>query len=1192
MFNEKLSIGGDLREHLNKKIKYMDELTEQDAPLPDKIAIGAVFATLNSQYDGIVTAMEAWSNERLTFNSVRAKLIEEYEKKKTMDERRSFGQRRSQKFDTNVFDHQTAGSSFKCFGCGKEGHIRRNCSKNGNTTDLREKLNYIRDVEKEEENKFHPSAKMSRYSDWYEKSFNANDWIIDSGSTMHICKDKRLFESFDEVEWGDITIANGSKTPAKGKGIVRLKVKTKDDILNVRLSDVLWVPGIDSNLISVNKLGQKGLKVSFSENQCYVESKNEIDVIGSFRHGLYRLNIFDVSVKVANVAEMCIHQWHKRLSHRNLADIKRMSTKYLKIKKCECSDQCEACIIGKIARKPFRESTTKYKHLECIVTDLCGPMQVKSLGRNNYFITLTDMYSRYTEVEFVKEKSETCGVIKAYIERLKTRFGKAPTILRSDRGKEFMNKALENYLTENGVTRQFTVGYAPEQNGVAERKNRSIVEAARTMIVAAEVNKNLWGEAVRTANHTLNRIPNSESGVTPYEMFYGKKPSYIEMHEFGSEALVMIPYEKRRKWDNKAERMKFLGFDDEAKGFRMLSEKNKVVVSRDVHFIESSWVSIRDKETKENNMPEHSEIENVGADYTEKEEENEEYLDARENDVDMLTQEEVNNDHDGVEVQEEFVQEPLRRSNRSNFGIPPSRYLYKTELEADPKTLKEVMQSRFKNEWLAAMKEELKTIEENETWELTSLPAGRKAIGSKWVFKTKYDSDNNAVRRKARLVAQGYSQKFGVDYDEVFAPVARSSTFRMLLAVTGTKGYKLRQYDVKAAFLNGTLTEEVYMKQAPGFQTGEEVCRLKKSLYGLKQAARVWNQTFDETLKELEYEQCWADKCLYRRVNKDKVCYIIIHVDDMLISTNSDDMLTELEKGIGNKFELKCLGDARHFLGIDIEENEGNFSISQPQYISNIVKEANLELLTPSKTPLDPNYFKKNGNELDNNTEYRKLIGMLLYVSTNSRPDVSAAVGILSKKVQKPTDVDMQEVKRLIRYLNDTREMKLRMNDRTSDEGMIAYSDANWGEDPKDRKSTSGSIVMVNGGTISWWSKKQNVIALSSCESEYIAMTETCKEIVWLRNIAIFFNVRIAETITILTDSQSCMAIIQNEKHSSRTKHIDIKYHFVRKEVEEKRVKLKYVSTDMNIADMLTKPLGPTKIQQLREMAGLRAIPS
>ncbi len=383
-------------------------------------------------------------------------------------------------------------------------------------------------------------------------------------------------------------------------------------------------------------------------------------------------------------------------------------------------------------------------------------------------------------------------------------------------------------------------------------------------------------------------------------------------------------------------------------------------------------------------------------------------------------------------------------------------------------------------------------------------------------------------------------------------------------------------HDRMTAFLNEKLTDEIYMKQPPGFEIGSKVCRLKKSLYGLKQAARSWNQEIERVLISCECVQSQFDRSLYKIEKDGKVGYILVYVDDLLIAGVDDDIIDDVVQNIKSEFEVKDLGDVRRYLGIEVsKDSNGDYYVSQGSYISKIVEEAGLVDAKTSKIPLDPGYEKLRCDDQISDHEYRKLIGMLLYVSVNSRPNMSASVSILSQKMSCPTKLDLNEVNRIIRYLKETAELKLKVSNVQNDLVLEAYSDANWAEDRNDRKSNSGYMCLL-GGTISWSCRKQNCVSLSSTEAEYIALAETCQEVVWLRNLCGDFNIECAAT-TVNVDNQSCMKMCENKKFSNRTKHVDTKYHFTADLKMKGVVDLKYCPTEKNVADMLTKPLRHVK---------------
>jgi hypothetical protein len=807
-------------------------------------------------------------------------------------------------------------------------------------------------------------------------------------------------------------------------------------------------------------------------------------------------------------------------------------------------------------------------------------------------VTYTDVNSGYCEVIFIRQKSEVIRETIRFVERMKTQLGRKPKILRTDRAKEYLDQKLQCYLKDEGIRTNLTVGYCPEQNGVAERRNRTLVEAARTMRSATYLPERFWTEAVRCANFVQNRTPRKGSEKSPLEIMFGVKPEYGEMREFGSSVYVMVPYEKRRKLDEKARQMTFVGYDEESKGYRVTDGKT-IFVSREVEFIEkqqSKPVKILERKTtsgKEIHQKEvdgESDSDDVAAApivQRQQEEEEEEYESA-----------ESNEGEESSDNSSESEEEP-RRSARANLGQPPQRFAdyqmfaSKEEQTQDPQTFEQAMKSAEASEWKTAIEEELKTIEENQTWKLVDLPRDRKTVGSKWVFKTKLGEDGNVEKRKARLVAQGFTQRHGIDYIDVYAPVARSVTLKMLLSAAGRDKLKVMQYDVKAAFLNGDLQEEVYMRPPPGVETRGKVCKLTKSLYGLKQAANVWNQKMHESLIKRGFEQNKTDNCLYLYKSGGELIHLLTHVDDILAATNNVETLERIMAEVGKDFELKSIGEAKEYLGIKLERDEvGNFKVSQPQFIQNIIDAAGMVDARVSKYPMDVGYYSLDGEELSTNEEYRKLIGMLLYLAVNTRPDIAAAVTILSQKVIKPRDVDMTEVKRIVRYLKGTIDGKLQLSTHGSRK-LEAFSDSDWANDRSDRKSNTGWLIRMHGGAISWSCRKQSMVTMSSAEAEYVALTETTKEIAWIKRVAEQFGIDCGGPTTIYTDSQSAIAMVNNLNFSSRTKHIDVRFHYIREQREKKTIELVYCPTETNIADLMTKPLGGVRTKMLRELAGL-----
>lgn len=1198
LLDTKISKGASMSDHLRKMNEILSQLRAIGAPIDDSFAVSVIMRSVSDEYQVLVASMEAWTDERLTLANVSGKLIEEWERLKERQEvETAFAARAGGSFrgnrsgNRNVWERLSTRRPnkqprFECYYCQEIGHLKRDCplyilEKSGKQDDNNNNANNVNNatnVNKE-------SARMTRMGNWQ------YSWCFDSGASSHMCNDLRLFTNIHDYDTKEVLVANGTSVVAEGVGNVTLCILVDDDTpMRVNISNVLYVPELDENLISVYKLSKNGFTILFQDDNCFLIKGDDKILVAEYFDGLYRVKV-ECKEQVKSVVEKksrCIHEWHRILAHRNLSDIKTMGRQgVLTVRECSCDFICEPCIRGKLSKMPFKTTSNPAKNvLDCIASDLGGPFSVESIGKSLYYITFTDLYSGYCDVFPIRSKSETPSVVKRFIEKVKNLTGKKPKVFRSDRGKEYLNKDLQDYLADEGIKFECTVGYAPQQNGTAERQNRTLMEATRTVLADSGLPKKFWAEAIKYVAFVNNRLINSRHKKSPLELFYNKKPKYNDMYPFGSAVYVMIPGPKRRKLDDKAEKAIFVGHDESAKGYRVANpETHKITISREVVFLKNGFQSGKNDVSYD-----------LDFSFFKGERENE--TESDDDESDGSESHGATSDESESESDEFFDTSPqeLRRSSRTNFGQQPRRfndyYVYNVRENNffEPRTYKEAISCYDRDLWVKAMEEELTSIRDNGTWEETDLPCGRKTVGSKWVFKLKHEANEKTPRYKARLVAQGFSQKYGTDYDEVFAPVARPESFRIMLTVASERKLHVRHFDFKTAFLNGTLKEEIYLRPPLGVENNGKVFRLRKSLYGLKQAAKVWNDTIHGALVKCGCVQSRHDKCLYSIKRDDSETYLIIHVDDLLIATNNSALMDGIVNQLKTDFELKDLGEASHYLGIDIERREnGTFTLSQEKYIEKILEESGLADGKGSKYPLDPGYYKINDEKfLPNNEKYRKLIGMLLYLSTNTRPDISASVSILSQKVSKPTVTDLNEVTRVIRYLKMTKNLKLHLGGPSSE--LIAHSDANWGEDRADRKSNSGYVVTLNGGAISWCCRKQNLVTLSSAEAEYVAICETVKEVMWLSGLVEFFDVFVPKPVTVMTDSQSCVAMVKDSKYSSRTKHMDIKYQYTKDMVRNGEIKLQYVSTVENIADMMTKPLGPTRIQKLRKMIGVEEV--
>ncbi|KAK3880875.1 hypothetical protein Pcinc_014673 [Petrolisthes cinctipes] len=826
---------------------------------------------------------------------------------------------------------------------------------------------------------------------------------------------------------------------------------------------------------------------------------------------------------------------------------------------------CEACVKGKSKKSPFPCNKVKpdREPLELIHSDVCGKINEKSLSNGEYFVTFIDDATRYVWVYILKGKHEVFAKFKEWKKCVENQMGRKIKILRTDNGGEYKSNDFEQYLIGEGIRHEYTIPKTPEQNGVSERMNRTLVEQIRAMLIDSGLPHRFWAEALSTACYLKNRSPaRALKGKTPCQALMGKKPTVHHLRVLGCVCYAHVPKDERRKLDPKSVKCIFLGYGSEVKGYRLFDlEKKRILNSRDVTFDESHYEFKKEKDVVQTETPT----------------------------IEIMHSEEWVSDDDDDDEQPDL---PVRLSER--VKRPPDMYgewVSVGHKTSDPTSVSEALLSDDKEHWMDAMKQEMSSIQESDVYELVELPKGSKSLKCRWVFKKKILSNGSVERYKARLVAQGCSQKFGIDYDETFCPVARFESVRTVLALASQRGMKLHHMDVTTAFLNGTLMEEVYMKPDGFVEQGKEtmVCKLKKSIYGLKQSLRCWNYTLDSSLRELGFVQTSGDPCIYD--NLEDFFIVAVYVDDIILACNCDDKVRKVKDSLSSQFKLKDLGELQYFLGVKVVQDtvKGQIWIDQPLYIENILKMFGMEDSKPVETPADPNQKVCKATDectIFDKEQYQSAVGSLLYLSVKTRPDIAYAVNSVTRYSTKPTSQHWKAVKRIMRYLKGTRDLGILYNYNGSTD-FVGYSDADWAGDIKDRKSTSGYCFHLGGGPVSWSSKKQSCVALSTAEAEYMALASAIQEAVWLRKLAVDIQIDCKGPLLLYEDNQSTIAMSKNPQFHGKTKHIDIKFHYVLEKCNENVIQLVYCPTNDMIADIFTKGLNKDKFKRLREMLGM-----
>ncbi|KAH9782617.1 hypothetical protein KPL71_008982 [Citrus sinensis] len=527
----------------------------------------------------------------------------------------------------------------------------------------------------------------------------------------------------------------------------------------------------------------------------------------------------------------------------------------------------------------------------------------------------------------------------------------------------------------NGIRRLLTVSRSPQQNSVAERKNRTILDMARSMLKSKRLPKELWAEVVACAIYLSNRSPTrSVWGKTPREAWSGRKPSITHLRVFGSIAHVHVPDESRAKLGDKSEKFIFIGYNNNSKGYKLYNPNNgKIVISRDIKQVDEQ-------------------------------------------------------------------QEP------ATLPISPASTTCGDSL---PSFLNERTEERIRS---------LQDLYE----ELTTLPKGHKAIGVKWVYKTKRNAKGEIERHKARLVAKGYSQKAGIEYDEVFAHVARLETIRLIISLAAQNKWKIFQMDVKSAFLNGFLEEEVYIKQPLGYVVKiheDKVLRLKKALYGLKQAPKAWNNRIDKYFQEKGFTKCPYEHDLYVKEKDEDIFIVCLYVDDLIFTGSNPSLFEEFKRVMIKEFEMTNIGLMTYYLGIEVKQKEECIFISQESYAKEILKKFKMNNCKPISTPVECGVKLSKHDEGENiyPTFFKSLVGSLRYL-TCTRPDILYAIGLVSRYMENPKTTHFKAATRILRYIKGTTNFGL-LYSFSNDYKLVGYSDNDWGRDVDDRKSTTGFVL-------------------------------------------------------------------------------------------------------------------------------------
>ena len=1186
-------------------------------------------------------------------------------------------------------------------------------------------------------------------------------WAIDSGCTRDMTWDRGDFTGPLRPLRKPINIlfGDGARANCTHEGTVHIAVPSKPGRdgkgHTLILPRVLYIPRLAAKLLSV--VQHESQRFTFHEGQCVITCPIDGATLATGTRaatGLYLLDQAPGGTAATAVLRPCgpaapavdspsgrhygsfaafcgavqSDLWHRRFGHLGMDNLHRLSqgglvTGMPALPPTPADHHCPVCDETKLTRSAFPTRTgtrAPTLPLDLLHMDLCSTGLVTHLGQR-YVATITDDASRFSFVSLLRFKDGAGPDLEHVINYLETQTGRRVKRIRSDGGGEYINKAMAAFCSAKGIHQESTHPYSPQQNGVAERLNRTLLDKARAMMRDANLPLRYWGEAMQTANYLRNRSPSKHHGKTPYEVLFGRKPDVSHLRVFGCATSSLIPAERR------ANKIAPVAMPGQLLGYCAGKSGYKVLIHGAVH--ETRDVTFHEWDPRGRPAP--------AADPDAGDLAREEIEPAQQaaqhprlplpDDLDMgpdpaparapapapapawgpaspsgaapssptgsaggppsphtprslgaptaapeggppgapTAPQRAISKRAAAAAARAAAPAPSRKSGRlageaptvqfnlpkaldnlppnmvvapppaaGPLGSPPAEapggpapsepqlegyaanwnptFLSDPSLDDGdggqaeewgggpgdahahvvvdgvriPLTRAEALASPEADRWIAAMADEWSSLVGMGTWTECPAPPGMRTIGVKWVFDLKTDSAGKIVRYKARLVAKGYSQVQGVDYTELFAPVSKYSTMRLLAALATHNDWHVHQLDVKTAFLHGAVEEELYIA-APEGHTVRPGCalRLNKSLYGLKQASRNWWKKLDALLVSLGGVASSADPCLYTIRRGGKVLYVLVYVDDCQLVSGDLELLTSVKQQLLDTFTMTDLGESTRFLGIDITRDRaaGTTRLSQAASIAALAETYGQVDSKPHHIPLPL------GTVLEKSTAaggpggaagtypMAELVGSLNYIAQTTRPDIAYAVGALGRHTSSPTSEHWRAALHVLSYLYTTRHMGITYHRSPNSGSAFTVSglcDADYGGDPGSRRSTTGYVFRGAGGAITWSSKLQPTVAASTTEAEYMAAAAAAKEGLWLRK-ALYDLGEPHSSMVIGCDNQAALAHIKNPIVSLRAKHVEIHHHFLRERVEMGQLHYHYVRTADNASDVLTKPLGP-----------------